>query len=444
MAERLTTILDRAIERMEAGELIEQILADYGPYREELSPLLRVAHELLQLRRTSLSQEPKGDLQGFLEEARALRARSVSLGGSRGPSTSWSVRVQVAQALRLISGNRALRGVFAGLSVLVALFVLLGSSVVAAAHSLPGDWMYPAKIAGEELRLALIASPAQRAEYELSRVTLRVDELCRLSQAGQPVYGSTLARMSHSLKGSLLATAAAGFDQTPRLLAAIERETDEQAVRLAKVEGIVSVDPPGPGPALGDADPRQLLKQARHGLSSAHALAKGGRSDVQRFRLNASFVALQVQEAMAPLPLGEGSAPLAVPTLAVTLEAPPERGRPMPASVERELEDEGEGEGVGSRPTSDPAHEPPGQLTRAAADDVLKLDPASEPASADKPTREPPGQLTRAAVEDIPKPGQALESTKTPQPDQVSEPASADKPTRRPNPTQKPKSDKKP
>jgi len=78
---------------------------------------------------------------------------------------------------------------------------ILGGATVTSADSLPDDALYPFKLAGEQVRLAIAISVEDRATVELSIAEHRLDEAERLATSGREddaiiataSYGSTLA-----------------------------------------------------------------------------------------------------------------------------------------------------------------------------------------------------------------------------------------------------------
>jgi len=166
---------------------------------------------------------------------------------------------------------------------LVLLFVLVGGTLGLSANSLPGDWLYPVKLVGEEARLSMIWSQSARAEYHLQRAQNRSEEIQRLVRAGRSLDERTLARLEETLESSLLAAASADQSQTPRLLFAIEQVSAKQAALLGLVQATAI-----------NSRTYQLLDQARINLLQAQSLARAGRANVYAFRLNASLGALQL------------------------------------------------------------------------------------------------------------------------------------------------------
>lgn len=269
MSEHLSTILERATARLEDGESLEEILADYPSRRDELAPLLEAARQVVSLRTRSPSTEPTSGLTSFLEEAEGVRP-DVAV---RQDVKRWfRERLAAIRDLWWYPWTRFAVGVLAAVLLLVSLMI---STVSLAADSLPGNQLYPIKLIGEEVHLAFTSDTSARTEHHLRRVRNRAQEIYRLVRAERPVPDVTLARLNQSLEASLLAAASADLPEMSRLLTAVEQTADEQAVLLATVADIPISD-----------DLRQLLSRARLSLEIARAVAHVGQSDLHAFSLN--------------------------------------------------------------------------------------------------------------------------------------------------------------
>jgi len=176
------------------------------------------------------------------------------------------------------------------LLIQLLLLGLFGSTVALANNSLPGDLIYPAKLAGEEVRLVLVRQQAARAEYHLFRATVRAEEIYRLGLAGRPIYEVTVQRLNRSLQASLVAAASESIDEPGALLSTIEQTAAEEAALLASVETYLTND-----------RARRLVRLAYYGLAEAGMLAREGQADVQAFRLNVSLWTLRDREPIETL-----------------------------------------------------------------------------------------------------------------------------------------------
>lgn len=82
----------------------------------------------------------------------------------------------------------------------VAVFVTSGAGVVAAAqHALPGDRLYPVKLAGEEFHERLAFSPARKFTIQAGHAARRLQETERLMQRNGLARQEHIARMHVAL-----------------------------------------------------------------------------------------------------------------------------------------------------------------------------------------------------------------------------------------------------
>lgn len=147
-------ILDRCLLRLQAGEALESVLADYPGVSDELRPVLEAMLALW----TSRGSDT-------VPVAAMARSRARLMTVTRQINTMprppwWKVR------WTLLSGAlwRA-RGAMVPL-IILGVFAILLFSGWASAQALPGETFYPVKIAAEQIVLSLASSPADRLERE--------------------------------------------------------------------------------------------------------------------------------------------------------------------------------------------------------------------------------------------------------------------------------------
>lgn len=417
MSENFTNILDQAIARIAAGESIETILADYPFQQHELAPLLYAAWELSSLRAVPPPLEPEAGLEVFLATARASRCEAVNQRRHR----RWLA--ERLAGLEELWWHPRVRLTVGALTALILLFALMGSTVALAADSLPGDWLYPIKLANEEIRLSLTFDPAARAEYHLVRVQTRVQEIQRLVQADRPVDDKTLGRVNRSLEASLLAAASTDPTKITPLLATIEKTAAEQTSLVATVEV-----------ASTNTHNHQLLAQVRTNLSQARKLASVGQADLHAFRLSAKLGLLQIGGS-SPTPLETGlptatvtstptsNAPTATPTPTATASATPTvTARSSATATPTETAEPSRTPKPTRTPRPSPSPEPPTR-TPPSSDETNTPQPPGQTKTPQPPgqtkTPQPPGQVKTPEP-----PGQV----NTPQPPGQGKP----KPTKKP------------
>jgi two-component system response regulator RegX3 len=162
----------------------------------------------------------------------ATRDRSPAL-GAVSPSAPWRRVSSAGTARRAPAGRpmvRAIRGIpLATVALILVMGIAYGGWVVAASGtSLPGDRLYPVKIAFEGLRHALAADDSDQPGLHLAFASERMEEVRALMDAGR-VEGlsATLAAFeSEMLAASWAVThlGEAGPDEVTALRAALEAE----------------------------------------------------------------------------------------------------------------------------------------------------------------------------------------------------------------------------
>jgi hypothetical protein len=284
MSEHFSTILDSALANLRAGEPIESILANHPSRRDELAPLLLAAQELSNLRPTPPLARPEDGLAAFLEHA-----RNLSTNAKPEPSL-WHRLIEPVKASRELWWYPQTRLVAGAAIALVLLFTLMGSAITLAATSLPGDWLYPAKLAGEEIRLSLTSDQITLANNRLARARTRAQEIERLAQASRPIDEAALVRLDRSLEAVLLTTASADPSAISQLLAEIEGTTAELTAMVAAVEAITDD---------GNGRQAQMLERARLSLLQAQQVAGSARLDTYAFQLSAMLGTFQIGSSTA-------------------------------------------------------------------------------------------------------------------------------------------------
>jgi hypothetical protein len=164
----IENILDRCLDLLQEGRTIEQCLHLYPEVADDLEPLLRVAGDLQQL--------PKAEPRPAALRTALLRVGTVL------PSRSDVVQFSQDSGVRR-RRRSPVRVAFQWAAAAAAVLVLTLGLGTASAHSVPGDFLYPLKLATERVAFALTTSPDRRAELRLSFADSRLEELIRTAQA---------------------------------------------------------------------------------------------------------------------------------------------------------------------------------------------------------------------------------------------------------------------
>jgi hypothetical protein len=148
---------DICLRKIKDGASLDEALALFPQLADELRPLLETA--LLARQLGASIQVPK---------AAQLRSRAEFIENSSRRTTGQG---------NVVPSRRAWR--FALLAVLVACVLLAGaaSTIAVSAKAIPGDALYPVKIAAEHTRLLLTGDQAQRLELEKTFDHERVTEV---------------------------------------------------------------------------------------------------------------------------------------------------------------------------------------------------------------------------------------------------------------------------
>ncbi len=163
----IENILDECLERMLLdGESVEQCLDSYPEHADELRPLLDTVMDARVISSiqpgTEFRDRARRQLQANFREIEEKQSKSIF---------AWNWQPRWATA-----------------AVTIALVLLLsgGGTVAAAAGSMPGDTLYPVKLATEQTRLAFTFSELGKAEVYTELADKRVDEIIYLAGVNKP------------------------------------------------------------------------------------------------------------------------------------------------------------------------------------------------------------------------------------------------------------------
>jgi len=174
MSKEIEEILLECIEAIKAGQSdIDGCLRQYPSLREELEPLLNIAISLREPPDIRPSQEFK------------MRAR-VSLMDhiyADGRATKLSNPGTVARAKGIAYSIR-LKAMTVALAVAACLFGLGGGLAYASQASLPGDNLYPVKLATEQIRRVITVNDVDEVKLELELANTRLGEIAAVAHRG--------------------------------------------------------------------------------------------------------------------------------------------------------------------------------------------------------------------------------------------------------------------
>lgn len=275
MSQRFEDILDECLTLIAQGKGVEACLARYPDQAKELEPLLRLA-----LR----GQRAFGSVHPSSAAMTAGRERLLAALARRRPQPR---PVLVFLPRRLVPV----------LASLLAAVVLGTGTVMAASGSLPGEPLYPVKMAAEQARFSLTPSPAARARLLVELSDRRVEEIAALEEEGEgEVPEIAQARRMEKVRRleavrrrlgehlSRLSVLAEGMDsegaQRERVLRLMALSLERHRQRLAPpAEG----GPPAPSPVPAPPSLPSAREMAPAGAPPAFAPALGLRAAVEDY-----------------------------------------------------------------------------------------------------------------------------------------------------------------
>ena len=203
----LNNILDECLERLLVkGETIEQCLLSYPEYANELESLLQTVVAT----REAVAIQPRPEFKSKARYEFRLELQKVEP-GRRLTSLGWYPRWAIAMvALRVI--------------------LLGGGGIVAAAgNSMPDSFLYPVKLATEQVRLGLTFSDIGKAELHAELADTRVNEIVYIVNKGKPGQLETTAERldEHIAFVANLSLAESGADESAAA------DSREKAVMMA-------------------------------------------------------------------------------------------------------------------------------------------------------------------------------------------------------------------
>lgn len=165
MKPRLEAAMADCLSRLEAGQALDDCLAHHPEFADELRPLLSLARDLGQV------PMPRARLQVKATHQKKMLATI---------DRQFPARAHRPGPLNRLCHLLAPRFTLRWAAVLAAVLVLLLNSgwwsVTIAAHSLPGDLLYPVKRTSEQIRLSLTFDPAAKEQLDTQLVQERLHE----------------------------------------------------------------------------------------------------------------------------------------------------------------------------------------------------------------------------------------------------------------------------
>jgi hypothetical protein len=168
-------VLTQCIEDIKAGRAtIEDCLARYPSLRERLEPLLKIALAIGEP--PDVKPSPDFKLKARVQLMEQIHEKQAA---TRWP---WS---RHSDSVGVIPGRNRFSTARIAIVIVLTLSALVGGTVYAAQDSMPGDLLYPVKLAVEQVRMMLRGDDVGRAERVLSFADRRLMEIEALAEEGR-------------------------------------------------------------------------------------------------------------------------------------------------------------------------------------------------------------------------------------------------------------------
>jgi hypothetical protein len=263
-------LLEECLEDLARSGDVEASLERYPELADQLRPLLQTA-EATQRSYALVPDAPGGLADGrerFLAAAAQQRERGI-------PAPSGTMMETPA---RRRWSPAALAWRLAALTMLLVfgMAALGGGLVWAADDSLPGDALYPVKLAVEDARLALASGSDDQVDLALALMEERVGEMQALLRAGRPIPEKAVVRMERHVARALTRASEADDEQKDDLLAQIAGRAQLQEQRLAEAQASV--------PQQGNVSLRNAVLILQQGAEEAEAGLSDPNTYQRRYR----------------------------------------------------------------------------------------------------------------------------------------------------------------
>ena len=159
-------VLDECLERLLVkGETIAQCLQSFPKQADELKPLLETALAT----RIASAIQPRPEFRDKAKYQLSLVLGEIRRKNNR-PFLSWGWQARWVSVV----------------SIVLALLLAGGGTVAAAGGSMPGEPLYPVKLATEQVRLVFTPSALGKAEFYAKLADKRVVEIVHLVDKNKP------------------------------------------------------------------------------------------------------------------------------------------------------------------------------------------------------------------------------------------------------------------
>lgn len=193
MEQNIELILDICINEMHKGKSIEECLAEYYQYASQLKPLLQLVEQIEDLPQPAPSPE-------------AISSTLINIGKEIAQLTITSetpvVRGKKRKTISFFNIFQKPKLMWAFNATLILIVVLFSVATISA-NSVPGDILYPVKLATEKVKFLLTFDSYKKAELRLTFSDKRLNEIIAGLQQSNTLDTTLLKAMLDEAKLAL-------------------------------------------------------------------------------------------------------------------------------------------------------------------------------------------------------------------------------------------------
>ena len=193
MEQDIELLLDICIEEMHKGKSIEECLAEYPQYASQLKPLLQLVKQIEALPQPAPSPE-------------AISSTLINIGKEIAQLTITAetpvVRGKKRKTISFFNIFQKPKLMWAFNAALILIVVLFSVATISA-NSVPGDILYPVKLATEKVKFLLTFDSEKKAELRLTFSDKRLQEMIAVFQQSGKLDTTLLKAMLDEAKLAL-------------------------------------------------------------------------------------------------------------------------------------------------------------------------------------------------------------------------------------------------
>jgi len=193
MTQELELMLDHCINEMQSGKSVAEVIAKFPRYADQLLPLLKLVREIEALPLPSPS--PYAIATTLINVGQEMARSEAPLKVRSAPKNILN-KLSFQNIFRRPASAWVLKGA-------LALVVVLFGAATISAGSLPGDLLYPVKLATEKVKFLLTFDSEKKAELRLTFSNRRLEEMIKSFERSNALDTTLLRAMLDEAKLSL-------------------------------------------------------------------------------------------------------------------------------------------------------------------------------------------------------------------------------------------------